>query len=384
MKLSIIIPFCVEYPQNAFTVQAVYNDIRDLKHRGHDFEIIVIDNWCNQAAGQIREKRFIPRHKEVMEFVEGIGAQVKGALRIHKELVEPYTKGLELLRSIASHKQEIHREEDRGGRYLSGIAEGREWLRYCRYIQKLSHWQAKNAGVALASGDIYLFLDAHVVPSQGAIRNAFEFYAGNWEELHGTLHLPISYLLERDAGKLIYKFVGDPEHGHYDYSFTPYKDLRGVAYEVDCMSTCGMFIHKSIYEALGGWPREQGIYGGGEHFINYTSAVLGYKKWIFSDDEHQTIYHFAETRGYNYLYDDYVRNKIIAAFIYGDEKTARRFINHLVKIGKARQSVVDRMLEEIKISCKDHRDLIASRQVMEIEDWYHNHRPGNNHKLFSG
>ena len=381
MKLSVIIPFCVEFPQNAFTVQSVYNEIRDIRQRGHDFEIIVIDNWCQQAAQQVKEKKFIPRHEDVMTFVNGIGEKVKGALRIHPELYEPYLAGLKLLESVAGRKQEILRTEDRGGQYLSGIAEGREWLKYCRYIQKLSHWQAKNAGIALASGDVFLFLDAHTVPSPRSIADAFEFYAENWEALNGTIHLPLSYLLEKDSGKLIYKFVGDPDNGHYDYSFTTYRDIRDV-YEVDCMSTCGMFMHRSIYNALGGWPKEHGIYGGGEHFINYASAVLGYKKWIYSIHPNQSVYHYADTRGYNYMYDDYVRNKIISAFIYGDEPVARKFVNHLVKIGKGRQSVVEKMLEDIKVSCKGHRELIASRQVMSIEDWYYNTRPGNEIRSF--
>jgi hypothetical protein len=189
--------------------------------------------------------------------------------------------------------------------------------------------------------------------------------------------MPISYLLERDGGELVYKFRGDPDNGYYDYSFTPYHkrrpdDPNAMSFTTDCMSTCGMMISREIYDKLGGWPRLLGIYGGGENFINYTLAVLGYSVNIFC---HRPLYHYAEKRGYNYEYDDYVRNRILATYIFGGEPVAKKYINHLINIGKGKQSVVEKMLADcIRISGY-HRKHIIKNQAYSIEDWYYHYRP---------
>ena len=55
------------------------------------------------------------------------------------------------------------------------------------------------------------------------------------------------------------------------------------------------------------------IHGGGENFMNYTLSVLGKHKWIYSWG---TLFHHGEKRSYHYVYDDYIRNKILAAYLF--------------------------------------------------------------------
>jgi len=50
-ELSVIIPFVQEWPLNMFTIRNIAEELRDRV----DFEIIAIDNWCNQIQKQGQE-----------------------------------------------------------------------------------------------------------------------------------------------------------------------------------------------------------------------------------------------------------------------------------------------------------------------------------------
>ena len=315
-KLSIIIPFCQEHPQAAFTAQAIYCELR-----GHcDFEIIMIDNHCAEL-----EQQFKPQNLT----------------------------------------------RDRGGEYLSKLATNdRPWLKYIAYDEKLSHWNAKNAGVALATGDFLWFVDSHCIPSQGSLRNMFSYYRQYWQNLNGTLHLPISYMLEKPNLELEYKLVVDQPHGVWHYSFSTYRGAKekipeGIPYRVPCMSTCGMMMHRSIYNSLGGWPHEMGIYGGGEHFINFCLAVMGRTVNIFPANP---LYHYAAPRGYYYNYGDYHRNRTIATWCFAGPLEAERYCMNI----KGEEDQKRELFNTVTAcnSVKAHAALIHAQKVMRIEQWY--------------
>lgn len=412
MKLSVIIPYCIEYPQIEFTVQALWNELRSVTCVGHDFEIIVIDNLCEEAASQtLKRKVPYPNRESWQNFIDNYANRVKNALTLHPELQQPYTDELDKLQDMLNRGYDIYRTQDPGSPRMKELAGGcRPWLKYITYTDKLSHWQAKNAGVAASSGDILFFCDAHVIPSQGSIRKAFFYYAENYEKLNGTLHIPLAYMCERQGGELIYKFKGGMNEkevqdynkrkncvlpwdtinardaGDYHYSFTKYRK-SDVPYKVPCMSTCGMLLHKELYDLLGGWPTELGVYGGGEHFINYTLAVLGKNIWIYPTEP---LYHYANkyiSRGYNWYYDDYARNRILATYMFGGIDTAEKYIKFRADTGD-KWEVVKRMLDEmlgnskdphkipITLECSRHRKHIEQNQVISIEDWHDKILPG--------
>jgi len=309
-ELSVIIPFVNEYPQILFTVQSIFCELRDEV----DFEIICIDNWCAEVESQ-------------------------------------------------------QRKEDKGGAKISGLAEGnhRPWLKYLKYDKKLSHWQAKNFGVENSTGEFLWFCDAHCIVSPGSLKSMFRYYKEHHEEMNGSIHLPLSYMGERPGLELIYKLVLEEEHGVYHYSFTGYnKNVppgnNGTPFRMPCMSTCGMMITRKLYDLLGGWPKELGIYGGGEHFINFTLAVLGKTVNIFPT---LPLFHYAESRGYHWNYNDYHRNRCIATFIFGGDELARLYM----KFVKGRPLVLDGIYFDVIRKEREHRDLIVSRQVMTIQEW---------------
>ena len=298
-----------EHPQAAFTAQAIYCELRDRC----DFEIIMIDNHCDELQYQLDKQG---------------------------------------------------KERDKGGEYLSSLAnEHRPWLKYLTYESKLSHWQAKNIGVAASDGEFLWFCDSHCVPSQGSLFYMFEHYRRNHRNMNGTLHMPLSYMLEKPGLELIYKLVAEPDRGVVHYSFTRFRPAE-QPYSVPCMSTCGMMMSREIYDKLNGWPTELGIYGGGEHYINFTMAVLGMTINIWPG---KPLYHYAAPRGYSWNYNDYHRNRCIATYMFGGEHWATRYIANI----KGRKEVKDAIFTSVTTNkaCIKHRQYIQSQQVKTIDSW---------------
>jgi hypothetical protein len=119
---------------------------------------------------------------------------------------------------------------------------------------------------------------------------------------------------------------------------------------------------RKVYDKLGGWPLELGIYGGGEHFLNYTLSVMDMDKWIFPD---ATLHHHGDARSYHYIYDDYIRNKIIAAYLYGGKEYAHGFSKHT----KGRPDVLEKIYQDVLSKCINHRDHIKQHQKQTIHQW---------------
>jgi glycosyltransferase involved in cell wall biosynthesis len=330
MKLSIIIPYVNEYPQVIFTIQSIAQSLVDRL----DFEIIAIDNYCEDFKNQFEEgikkvSSKMPDDPSIKRWVEDEINKVK--------------KGTESVKACQRHNK---------------------WLRYENYTEKLSHWQAKNLGVQVSSGDILWFCDSHCVVSRDAVYNMVQDYMENYERYDGTLHLPLTYKI-LESRKLIYKPVLNFDTAEIHYSFTPYRPPCEGPFEVACMSTCGMMISREIFDLVGQWPRELGIYGGGENFMNFTLSVLGKRKWIYPNG---TLFHHGDSRGYHWFYDDHVRNKMIAMYIYGGQALVRKFSKNT----KGRPEALKKICADVINKCSDHRAYIKSKQVTSIEEWAKN------------
>lgn len=300
-ELSVIIPFCNEYPQNIFTIQSIAQELRDRV----DFEILAVDNYCDEVKAQGRFR-------------------------------------------------------DGGGDAVAACAKGNSWLKYLQYTEKLSHWQAKNHAVKHASGKFLWFCDAHCIVSRDSLYRMFAYYRDNYERLDGTLHLPLTYKI-LEWHRLIYKLDADIERGSVHYSFTSCRD-SDRPFRVPCMSTCGMMMTRDLYDEVGGWPRELGIYGGGENFLNFTLAVLGKTVNIYPAEP---LFHHGEKRGYAWNYTDLVRNRCVATYIFGGEELARGYINHV----KGRPEVLDGIFRDVIARCRTHREMIEAKQRIDIREW---------------
>lgn len=299
MELSVIIPFVNEWPQIIWTIRSIAEELIDRV----DFEIIAIDNYV---------------------------------------------------------KKEVAKPQDKGGKHVKNVSRGHKWLKYIDYHDKLSHWNAKRVGIENSSGEFLFFCDGHVAIARDALYKAFRLYQSSHNALQGTLHLPLTYQI-LEWHKLIYRLVVDEKIGKLHYSFASYRD-NDSPYEVPCMSTCGMLISRRMYYDLGGWPSLLGIYGGGENFINFVSAILGYKKWVMPGG---ALYHHGDRRGYAYSGSDFIKNRMVANYLFGGVK----WLDRMVANSRGHKSVLNKFREMVIESCSEQRNMLKAKQQMEIERW---------------
>jgi len=298
-----------------FTLQSVLEEIKDL-----DAEVIAIDNYCPELEKQTVGEEFCPTCMQDIK---------------------------------------VFRSRDKGGAEIQKKVGRNPQLKYISYPDKLSHWNAKNKGVFNSEGKYLLFLDAHVVPSLGSIKAMYDYYDKHYDELNGSLHLPLAYMLDKNV--LIYKLETNPAKGFYHYQFSGYRN-EAKPYRVPVMSTCGMLISREIFDLYGGWPKELGIYGGGENFVNFVLAILGKDKHIMNTGP---LYHYANSRGYSWNYDDFIRNRTIAVYMAAGEEAAHLFIKNC----QGNQNILENIWKDVVSKTADHKELIESRQQMSISEW---------------
>ena len=332
-KLGVIIPYVQEWPQVAFTIRAIHEELQNIPH-----EIVAVDNFCPEVWEQLKERGDYPdRGHERQE--------------TSKKLCYPtFVKRFDVEKQHESS--------------IAGAAKRAPWLTYVKYSDRLSHWQAKRVGCAATDAPILLFADSHVMPGAGSLSAMYLTYIEQYEELDGTLHAPLSYQILEDR-KLIYKLVY--ENGLLGYSFTGYREpTEGFGpYEVPVMSTCGMMITRDLLEYIGGWPEELGIYGGGENFVNAALAVTGKKKWIMPGP---ALHHHGDRRGYHWNWLDHKRNQAIAMYLTGGPEAMWQYLEHL-KPFKDKPDLFNALANDIMVSCDEHRSWIIARQVTTIEEW---------------
>lgn len=334
--LTIVIPFIGEFPQSLFTIQSVAQNCLE---SDINFEIIACNNYCNEAKEQAKTSA----NQALNKFIASYNLKAKS--------------GQEVLSNVYQlHKDIKPTYEDKSGEAVKACAKINPWLEYIEVPDRLSHWEAKRVACKIAKGKHLLFVDGHTVPAAGSIPKMFREY--DKYGYHGTMHLPLTYKI-LESHKLIYKLK--VENNFYGYSFTGFRPSE-VPYEVPCMSTCGMMISKEIYDKIGGWPKEMGMYGGGENYINFTLSVMGYKKWIFPLG---TLHHHGDKRDYHYTYDALWFNRFIAHYLFGGEKV----LKDLARVTKGKPEVIQGWVDRVLIEQKEHRNLIKNQEVISLDDW---------------
>jgi glycosyltransferase involved in cell wall biosynthesis len=331
-NVSVIIPYCGEMPQILFTVRSIAEMLKPLA----PFQIICVDNWCKEVE-------------------EGPPARVPD-------------KGHDCRRDPTDKRASygIYGDTPPGlsltwaDSHIKSMARKHDWLKYVRYDDKLSHWNAKNAGVAVSTGEVLWFVDAHVVPGHG-VAAGVKHYLRYHENMRGTMHFPWTYHI-LESQRLIYKMVYNHKNAVYHYSTLNFDSKVRSPFTVPAMTTCGCLMSRAIYDDVGGWPEALGIYGGGENFLNFTLSTMAYSKWIYPGG---TIHHHGAERGYNWNYDDYHTNRAIALYFHAGSEIAARYLDGLGN-PKVRRMTHRRMVGDVSLK---HLDMIQTKQTVNFLDW---------------
>lgn len=331
MDLSVIIAYCGEYPQSLFTIQAVNQNLIDTNIK---YEIIAVNNYCDQVKLQCANQ------------LANLHSNIKNNKFDFNTLSE-------------AHKAVRPMYLDKSGEAIKASSKINPWLKYVEHDGWLSHWESKRKGVLESTGKYLLFLDAHTIPSHNAIPKMYEEYISSELDKQGSIHLPLTYKI-LESHRLIYKLKIENEH-FYSYSFTTFRP-ENEPYEVPCMSTCGMMISRDLYDKIGGWPLGMSSYGGGENFLNYTLSVIGKKKFIYP---YATLFHHGEARDYHWDYSGFVRNRMIAHYLFGGVDLLDKFTS----ITKGRPATLRKLRDSVIPEQKPQRELIKKQQVTTIQDW---------------
>ena len=311
-KVSVIMPYCNEVPQVIFTVQALVEEL----HGFCDYEIILVDNLSDPIVTCKTETREWPVRSR--NFLNG----PKGPMNTWL-----FRQG---------------------------------FIKNLIFDDKKGHWNAKNYGIANSTGKYLFFLDAHCIMKRDSLRKMITFAEelDERKEKWGGIHAYINYML--DSHRLEYKV----QRKTFSYQFCSAQPGRTEPYKVCVMSTCGMLSPRSVFDTLGPWHPELGIYGGGESYINWKQSTCGYHHWIHNEAE---CWHYAEKRGYAWNQTDFVRNSFIAAYVVGGDQ----FLDEQVALRKQkeREGVIDELAQYVREKCKPERDFIETQQVETFEQY---------------
>jgi hypothetical protein len=356
MTLSIIVPFAGEYPQALFTIQSL---AQPLIGSNIDFEIIAVDNYCEELEEQWR--------------TANLRAAEEIARKTTDSTQENFDSG-EIFKAGFDRVPKCHQANKAGDAVKASAGKGRNpWLKYMAFDGWLSHWECKRLACEQAQGDTFLFIDAHCVTSaniadmyrlyNGPVQTPFGYEHFDYSEI-GTMHMPLTYKI-LEWHRLIYKMV--VEKGFWGYSFTGLGNVQDdLPIEVPCMSTCGMMISRKVYETIGGWPRNFKAYGGGENFMNYALAVCGFRKFI---DPNVTCHHHGEKRDYHYTYDGTLWNRMAAHYIFGGDTILLEYLNNLIENGKGKPHVLSELGKGVTAAYAGHRNIIEANQEQTLTEF---------------
>jgi len=311
IQISVIIPFCNEMPQIAFTVQSLIEELNGFCK----YEIIIIDNMS---------------HEEIKCDAGGR----KYPIQSRKYFYNSETK-----KTMSTWF------------FRKGI------IKHIIYDEKQGHWNAKNAGIKASSGKYLFFLDSHCIMQRDSLRHMLNWIE-NFKEPIGGLHAYICYML--DSHRLEYK----PQRKTFGYQFCSAQPGKTEPYKVCVMSTCGMLTPRSVIDKLGGWHPELGIYGGGESYINWKQSTCGYGHYIHPK---AVCWHYADKRGYSWNHTDYVRNSFIAAYVVGGEAFLNQQVEQRYK--RDRKDIIDGLAKDVIEKCKEEREFIKKNQTISFEDY---------------
>jgi glycosyltransferase involved in cell wall biosynthesis len=235
-------------------------------------------------------------------------------------------------------------------------------VRYVKYSDKRSHWNAKNVGIKEAKSRNIFFIDGHCIIGRNSLKNLIDF-SDNFNGNLGGVHCLHHYIGDNSR-----EFEHRCRSAKFIYGFRRSQGFK-EPYQVAHMSTCGMMVRKKTFDELGGWNKMLGVRWGGESYINLKHGTCGYPHYIHPKAHY---YHYKHKYAYGFDGRNGYTNLMIPAYTVGGDEWLKFQTDHIIeKKGEVqRPCIYDRMADEVRNVCKEDRDFIASKQIMTLTEYY--------------
>lgn len=315
--VSFIISARNEYPQIAMTID---NLMMDCYASGiHDWEVIVADNGSTDMT-----TRFWTHAYE-----------------------NPYAKS-------ADH-QLTHelRYNSRGM-----VNDGR--LRFT-YDPVFSNVGARHKAVQYARYPNIIFADAHISLKPGTVKFVLE----DLEKFGGIIHVPVAWMgasVYRPRAGMQYSYkIGEKIWGTWNYA----QVTNDGPFYIPLSGHCFIGVRKKEYLDVGGYDTHQQIYGGGENYLDTLYWLLGNTVMV---DPRGLVFHLSSGRGYSYNMNALIHNMMLTAYTLGGEKWSERILVTYINKQGTDKNFLFKMYETALREGKEKRDMIASRQIMSLDE----------------
>jgi glycosyltransferase involved in cell wall biosynthesis len=238
------------------------------------------------------------------------------------------------------------------------------------YDPVFSNVGARHLAVQYAKYENIIFADAHISLKPGTVKYVLE----TLDKFGGVVHAPVAWMgasvyHPHPGMQYTYK-IGEKIWGTWNYAQT----VGDAPFYIPLSGHCFIAVKKKEYMDFGGYDTHQQIYGGGENYLDTLYWLLGSNVMV---DPRGLVFHLSAGRGYSYNQTSLIHNMILTAYTLGGEKWSERiFLTYLDKTGtdiKMLKEMYAKTLEE----GKEKRELIASRQIMSLEDLLGINRPND-------
>lgn len=185
------------------------------------------------------------------------------------------------------------------------------WVRRIDAPDSSGPGPVRNAGAAVARGEILFFADAHVLFSPGFFKRAVATIRGEIGDRVGSLHFPVGWN----------GFTANEFSTHYELTLERNfwgNNLAGNFQALTEISAHGhgcVAMRKDRFHQVGGYHPGQTGYGGDETYLDLKFAMFGFRN--FTDP--RAYYLHCSQRHMNYVWtnQDVARNNFISAYTLG-------------------------------------------------------------------
>lgn len=199
-----------------------------------------------------------------------------------------------------------------------------KWVKYLP-TSRTGPGPVRQAGAEQARGDIFFFLDGHVLLSPNFFTRACQAIREELWDTLGSLHFPIAW----DGG------LGNPMSTTYELTLDKNFWGNNLARHYDELSEvcagghAAVAVRRDHFQEIRGYSAPFRNYGGDETYLDLKFALWNYRNYILPD----TYYlHCSQRRqAYTWTNDDLFINNIMSAYVIGGSAWSQKVLAYTLE-----------------------------------------------------